>query len=254
MRARPGGRPVPPERPAGQPGRAAARARLRLALSVLGLLGLTVLLGPVAVLVRRQWQPLVDIDQSVTQAAERAVGASPALLDFFLVTTHLGDPLLMTALTVLTLLLLLRGGQRRLALFVLVARLGSLVLSQGTKNVVDRARPVFDHPVASAAGASFPSGHALGSTVFYTSTALVLLPLVPRAWRPALLVTALTVPLVVSASRVMIGVHYLSDVTAGFLLGLAWVAVCTAVFATWRAEEGRPVEPLTEGLEPELAE
>lgn len=254
MTPRPGGRPLLPAGPVRSPGRAAARARLRVALSVLGLVGLTLLLGPVAVLVHEQWRPLVDTDLSVTRAAERAVDASPALLDVFLATTYLGDPLLMTVLTVLLLGWLLREGHRRLALFVLVTRLGALVLSQGTKDVVDRARPVFLDPVAQAAGASFPSGHALGSTVLYTSSAVVLLPLVAARWRRLLLVTALAVPLVVSASRVMIGVHYLSDVTAGFLLGLAWVAVCTAVFATWRAEEGRPVEPLTEGLEPELAE
>ncbi len=237
-----------------RPGRAHVRARLRVLLSVLGLVGLSLLLGPVAVLVHEDYGPLVRTDRAVTEAAERAVHDSPALLHAFLWVTHLGDPLVITVLTVVTLALLLRYGRRRLALYVLVARLGSLVISQVTKEVVDRARPVFADPVASAAGASFPSGHALGSTVFCSSTAVVLLPLLARRWRPLLLVLAVTIPLVVSASRVMIGVHYLSDVTAGFLLGLAWTAVCTAVFATWRAEEGRPVEPLREGLEPELAE
>jgi len=62
---------------------------------------------------------------------------------------------------------------------------------------------------------------------------------------------AVGVPLVVAATRVILGVHYLSDVTAGLLIGWGWTAACTALFTAWRAQEGRPVAPLEEGVEPE---
>jgi undecaprenyl-diphosphatase len=64
---------------------------------------------------------------------------------------------------------------------------------------------------------------------------------------------AFGVPVLVAATRVVLGVHYLSDVTAGLLIGWGWTAACTALFTAWQAEEGRPVEPLEEGLQPEAA-
>ena len=68
-----------------------------------------------------------------------------------------------------------------------------------------------------------------------------------------LLLMAVVVPLVVAATRIVLGVHYVSDVTAGLLIGWGWTAACTALFTAWRAQEGRPVEPLEEGIEPEAA-
>lgn len=58
----------------------------------------------------------------------------------------------------------------------------------------------------------------------------------------------------IGASRLLLGVHFLSDVLAGHLLGIAWLAGATAIFETWRVERGRPrSHPLEEGVEPEEA-
>lgn len=229
------------------------RAGVRLGLALLGAALLAVVLGPVALLVDGEWAPLVDLDSETTQAAEAAVRDSPALLAAARLLTHLGDPVLVTVVTVAAVVALLQRGRRRAAVFLTVARVGSLVLSQGTKAVVDRARPAFDDPVSTALGASFPSGHALGGTTFWLTTALVVLPLAPRRRRRLLLVGAVLVSLVVCATRVLLGVHYLSDVTAGFVVAVAWTAVCASVFALWRSEEGRPVHVLDDGLDPEAA-
>lgn len=225
------------------------RAGLRLLLAVGGAAALAVALGPVAVLVHDRWGPLIRIDTAVSRAAERAEEASPLLRSAALTLTHLGDPLPVTLASLLTVVVLLAVGRRRAALFVAVARIGSLVLSQVTKEVVGRARPVFETPIASADGASFPSGHALGGTVFWLTTALVVLPLVPRPRRRLVLAAAVAVSLVVAATRVLIGVHYLSDVVAGFVVGVAWTAVCASVFALWRHEEGRARPVLEEGVD-----
>ena len=246
----PGLRP-PPRAPggAGDVARPAERARLRLVLALVGTVLLALVLGPVALLVHDSWTPLVDLDLRVSRAAEGLDGSAPGLLSAARVLTRLGDPVGITVASVVGVLLLLAAGRRRAALFVLVARVGSLVLSQGTKTVVDRARPVFDEPVATAFGASFPSGHALGGTVFWLTTALVLLPRVRPGLRRPLLAVAAVVPLVVGATRVLLGVHYLSDVVAGTVLGVAWTAVCASVFALWRAEEGRPADVLEQGVD-----
>lgn len=231
----------------------AERAGLRLGLGLLG--GLLVVLAavPLALLVRSQYDPLVHLDTSSSQAAEQLTAGSRVLLRLAQGTTLLGDPVLMTGLTAALALWLWRSGRGRIALYVLAARVGAMVLSTGLKLAVDRARPVFDQPIATAFGASFPSGHALGSSAFYSCAAVALLPLVRPGLRRALLVVAVVLPLLVAASRVLLGVHFLSDVTGGLLLGFGWVAVVTTVFAAWRSDEGRPVQPLEQGLDPEAA-
>ena len=216
---------------------AAPRAGGRL---LLGLLGALVVLGaavPLGILVRAEHPGLVEADLDASRAAEGATRSSDALLLAAKAVTLLGEPVLLTVGAALLALLLHRTGRSRLALFVVVARAGAMVLSSGLKLIVDRARPVFDEPVATALGASFPSGHALGSAAFYAMIAVVLAPRLDRA--TLLLLGAAAVAVLVAASRVLLGVHYPSDVAAGLLIGWGWVALCTAVFAVWRAEEGK---------------
>jgi membrane-associated phospholipid phosphatase len=225
---------------------AAERARGRLLAGLLGGLVVVVAAVPLGILVRAEHPRLVEADLEASRAAEQAVGDSAALLLAGRAVTLLGEPVLLTVVAAVVALLLHRSGRRRLALFVVVARAGAIVLSQGLKLAVDRARPVFDEPVATALGASFPSGHALGSAAFYATAAVLLQPYVRRA--ALLLLAAVLVSALVAASRVLLGVHFPSDVLAGLLIGLGWAALCTAVFAAWRADEGRPVDVAEEGI------
>ncbi len=224
----------------------AARAGGRLLLSLLGVLAIVLVTVPLAVLVRARYAPLVALDLDVGRAAEGASAGSSVVLRTAEVVTLFGDPLLITVAAMVLVLVLAARGRVRLALYVLAARAGALVLSQGLKHLVDRARPVFDVPVATALGPSFPSGHALGSAVFWTTTAVLVLPHVRRD--RLVLLGAVLVAVLVAASRVFLGVHYLSDVVGGLLLGLGWAAVCTAVFVAERAERGRPVDVPSEGI------
>ena len=222
---------------------AAERAGARLALGLLGALAVVVATVPLAVLIRADHPGLVEADLEVSRAAERATASSDVLLATAKAVTLLGEPVLLTVAAAVLALALHRSGHRRLAAFVLVARVGAMVLSTGLKLAVDRARPVFDEPVATALGASFPSGHALGSAAFYATLAVLLLP------RRAPLVVAALIAAAVAASRVLLGVHFPSDVTAGFVIGCGWVALCTAVFAVWRREQGASADVVHEGIE-----
>ena len=224
----------------------AARAGARLVVGLLGVLAVGVVAVPLALLVRGGYGPLLELDRDVSAWAEQAVSDSTALLRVAQAVTLLGDPIGITVAAAAIALVLWRRGHGRLALYVVAARVGALVLSQGLKHLVDRARPVFDAPVAEALGPSFPSGHALGSAVFWTTGAVLL---VPRLHRPRLLLAGgVLVAVLVAASRVLLGVHFLSDVTGGLLLGLGWAAVCTAVFVLERADAGRPVDVEEEGI------
>ena len=94
----------------------------------------------------------------------------------------------------------------------------------------------------------------MSSLVCYGALLVVFLPLVaPRARRWCVAVTALWV-LAIGVSRLALGVHYVSDVLGGYVLGAAWLTGSVAMFEVWRAERGRrPTQPLEEGLDPEEA-
>lgn len=143
---------------------------------------------------------------------------------------------------------------RRLALFVLVTVLGSSLLNNLVKLVVNRARPHLSDPVAVAAGKSFPSGHSQAAIVGYGVLLAVFLPIIPRRWRPVAAAAGAVMALLIGFSRIALGVHYLSDVIGAFLIGTVWLIGMASAFRTWRREEGKPVADLDEGLEPEHRE
>src|SRR5690606_34861520 len=94
---------------------------------------------------------------------------------------------------------------------------------------------VIEWGVPYTASAAFPSGHALLSMVLYVALAYIVHRLAPSRWMGllAIAVTAILV-LLVGASRVYLGVHYPSDVLAGYLVGFAWAIFCsTAVEILW---------------------
>ena len=222
------------------------RAGTRLALGLLGAFSVALVAVPLALLVRQEYPPIIDADRSVTRAAESAVEGSSLLLTLARLTTLLGEPTLLTVLAVVLAVVLWRRGEGRLALFVVVTGVGANVLAYGLKLAVNRSRPVFDTPVSTALGASFPSGHTLGAAVFFTASAVLL---APHVHRPRLLLAVgLLLACLVAASRVLLGVHYLSDVIGGLLLGLGWTAVCTAVFRAWRGADGKPAAALEHGV------
>ncbi len=80
---------------------------------------------------------------------------------------------------------------------------------------------------------------------------LVLLPAVPARWRRGVTVVGICVIVLVGLTRIALGVHFVSDVVAGWLLGAVWVALTATAFRGWRRAEGRPLLPVERGLEPE---
>ena len=110
------------------------------------------------------------------------------------------------------------------------------------KVVVGRARPVLPEPVAAAPGLSFPSGHALGATIGCCLFLLMGLRYLSRRGRIVAVIAAALIVCVVALSRVVLGVHFVTDVVAGIMLGSVWVAVTTWAYVAWRRETGQPVK------------
>lgn len=101
-----------------------------------------------------------------------------------------------------------------------------MLLNVAVKNVFQRARPHWDEPLVQLATYSFPSGHAVASTVFWGMVcALAFTHTRSRRWRAVAFALSATMIVLVCFSRVYLGAHYPSDVVAGAALGLAWVLV-----------------------------
>jgi undecaprenyl-diphosphatase len=190
---------------------------------------------PLAVMARIGWSALTSFDRAADRHAHSLVLAHTWLLTSARDLTHLGDPVVVTLGAVVVALLLWSAGWRRPALYVLLVRLCAVVTAYVLKESVRRARPVLAHPVAHATGFSFPSGHAAGSAAFYGSVAIALAGVVPTALRVAIGVLP---PVVVATTRVLLGVHFPSDVVAGLVVG--W-AVALLVAAAVQPEAGRRV-------------
>ncbi len=205
------------------------------------------------VLVTLEWAPLRSLDLSVSLELNEVVGASGPAAAVLRTGTDLGDPLVTAGvLTVLTIVLLVRR-LPRLAGWVAVTGLGLAVLDPLVKGLVGRDRPSLPIEVATAPGQSFPSGHALASFAMFTILLLVTLPAVPRGRRRWALAAVVAVVVAVGFTRVALGVHYVSDVLAGWGLAAAWVSTTALVFRARLVPDEEGARPLREGLEPHAA-
>ena len=231
------------------------RFPVRLGGAAAGLLLVAVPGSLLVISVVGRWAPLASWDTSVAESVHRVALEHASLRAVAGGITHFGDTVTRAVVTVLGVGLLLRRGAIRSAVFLgTVVPLGSLIGTL-TKLAVDRARPVLPEPFAHADGTSFPSGHAMGSTVLYGALLLTALPLLPAAVRPLVRWLAAALVLAVGVSRVVLGVHYPSDVAGGWLIGLAWLLVAVMIFNRWRVETGEPPveDPTKTGIEPEDA-
>jgi membrane-associated phospholipid phosphatase len=142
-------------------------------------------------------------------------------------------------------LLLLVLGRRPAAGFLLAVMLGELALEGIMKPLCHRARPPLHERVFFD---SFPSGHTLAATILVGVLLCLWLPRCRRRWQRTLAwVGALTWPVLIGASRVYLGRHYVSDVLGGMLLGAAWVLLCRGIVAAVARRAARvSEEPMTE--------
>ncbi|MGW7450773.1 phosphatase PAP2 family protein [Streptomyces sp. NPDC054787] len=185
-------------------------------------------LGTVLTVLVVGWRPLLSYDEQVARDLHAHAVAHRGLTHAMRVLTDwVWDPWTMRALAALACVLLWRRGDRERALRVAVATIAATVVQQGLKALVGRERPVWSDPVDSAHYAAYPSGHALTATVV-CGLLLWLLPRPAPTWAPVAWTVAAVSVLGVGFTRVYLGVHWLSDVVAGWLLGVTLVALATS--------------------------
>ncbi|MDT7597493.1 MAG: hypothetical protein QOJ06_3039 [Pseudonocardiales bacterium] len=176
-------------------------------------------------LVAAHWPPLLTGDQAADSAAHVDVLAQPWLLAAARAATTAGDSDVVNVVAAAVAIALLIIRFWRGAVLVVIARIGELASTTAVKDLLTRPRPTLLNPVDHAAGYSFPSGHAAGAAAVYGALVVLVLPRAIRWARALLLAAGTSLICAVAASRVLLGVHYPSDVAAGAALGLAWVGI-----------------------------
>jgi membrane-associated phospholipid phosphatase len=193
------------------------------------------LLGALLILAGSLWAFGQIVDEQIvegqTATDERLADwlhgrATDPFTDVFRAITWTGNFLTLLVVTLVAVVVLWRRRERTDAVFVAFAFLGGQVLSNGMKLGFRRERPFFADPLATESTFSFPSGHALVSLAVYGALALLLARRISSHRRRGLLLaaTAAWVALI-GFSRLYLGVHFLSDVLAGFAAGAAWLAL-----------------------------
>lgn len=218
------------------------RFGLRLAVGLVGTVFAGTGFALLLVLVRAGWPPLRSLDVATAHAFRRIDDSHPDLVRAAETISRVFDPnVFRVALTLVAVVYLVRG-ERRHAAWLLVTVFGGAGLGLAVKLIVGRARPVLANPVSAAPGWSFPSGHALGASIGCCLLLLLGLRFLSRRGRVAAVGAAVLVVCAVALARVVLGVHFVSDVVGGALLGICWVSVTTWAYAAWRRETGQPVE------------
>src|ERR1700704_6395233 len=207
---------------------------LQARLSPEGYLGLHLPVGLLVSLAGGWW--FADIAEDVSRNAatrlfdERVASwfhehATPALTQIMRVVTFFGSVVFVTvASSCIAIFLIVRKWWYPLLLLTLAVGGGSL-LNILLKHFFHRQRPVLENPLLTLTSFGFPSGHTMGSTLFYGVLAVFVAQSVPT-WRRRVLafwIAALAVALV-GISRIYLGAHYLTDVVGAVAVGLAWLA------------------------------
>ncbi|HKG38982.1 MAG TPA: phosphatase PAP2 family protein [Conexibacter sp.] len=200
---------------------------LALTLALVAILGGGLVLAALAVVVRST-HLLASLDSSAAEWGDRH--ASGWSHDGLTLVTDLGETWTVVVVAVVVALVeLKRTRSRWVAPFLLAVILGDKLLTESVKQLVDRARPALE-PVAATLGPSFPSGHTSTAAAAWAAFALVAGRWWGRRAWPALAGVAVGIAVAVAASRVLLDVHWLTDVLGGLALGWAWFAACAIAF------------------------
>ena len=171
----------------------------------------------------------LGLTAGIDRALLLALAPPRALVPLASAVTWFGDSLTRAAITALAALVLLIGRDSRRAVALVLIGVAGAALDSAVKTLVARPRPDLLPHLDRVTSASFPSGHAANGAILYLALAL----LAPPPYRRAALAVAAALVLAIGVSRVVLAVHWPSDVLAGWALGLGWLLL-------WRQALSRP--------------
>lgn len=192
----------------------------------------------------------IEVDEDLARfdialAESLRAHVSPATLAFFSNLTRLGDSAVLIGLgSLVAFVFLLRRQWLHAGAWIVATSLGG-ALNWVLKALFERSRPAHDTLVVTATGWSFPSGHASGSLLVYGLLGYFVVRHTPAAWHIPTALLAVALVVFVGFSRVILQVHYFSDVLAGYTFAAAWVALWVAGLEAVRRATTSPADPST---------
>lgn len=168
-------------------------------------------------------------DQQVGQWFDAAGLQVVALREATLVWHYVGGPIgtfALMAVATIWLLVLKRWGW---AAYLVVCAVGGLMIAETMKHLVARARPAWPDPTIIETGGSFPSGHSMGGIYAWTTVGVVLIYLMRRPLGTIFGWCLIVFGVLMAPSRLILGVHWPSDVVAGWMFAIGWVLLVSAV-------------------------
>jgi undecaprenyl-diphosphatase len=223
-----------------------------VALGLLAVIAAAALVGWLLSTVDSQ-RGFASFDESAAEwGASHATSASTTALRWI---THLGGTaLLIPAMAVVGLVVAYRHRRHDhprwgVLGFLLATGVGIVIVNNTLKWIVDRDRPPVEH-LAGAGGSSFPSGHSAAAAACWAAIALVAARKLPAGTRRWAAGAAAAIAVAVASSRVLLGVHWLTDVIAGVIVGWSWFFVVALVFGGRLQRFGHPAEQVAEQAAP----
>ncbi len=214
----------------------ATRLGLHIALGALLLIAAAWLFGAIAEDVVTG-DRITQVDVALAQWLH--AHASAGLTRWMLLVTDLHSTVAVSVYSAVAGIYFLLTHRRRWLAALAVCMAGGLALNVAMKLAFHRARPVFDQPLLTLTSYSFPSGHVLGGTILYGLIVVWVFARTPKpGWRLLAIGLAAVAIALVAFTRLYLGVHYLTDVGAAFLEGIAWLTLSLGALAErWRAAD-----------------
>lgn len=178
-----------------------------------------------------------SIDVAVAAAMPEVRAAAPWLVPVSLLLAVLGSRLAALPLVLVVGTLLWARGERRWAGWLVACGVGGWLLTEAVKVTVRRTRPPGE--LVDTVGWAFPSGHTTAGICSWVALGVAALAVLPRPWNRWLGGAAVTVGLLMGPSRWVLGVHWFTDVLAGWLLAGAWVLTVSAAASPLHPAGGR---------------
>jgi membrane-associated phospholipid phosphatase len=196
-------------------------------------------LALLAAAVRTGFAPLRELDTTVSEALYAGDDRSRALDVLLEVLTAPGLSVFRYVVAVPVLVWLVRRRDWRTVVWLVVTAVFIRHVTSALKEYFDRVRPPFEEGGAGYHSFSFPSGHASGIATLVTGGLLLAWPLLGPAGRRRWAALGVLLVLLVGLTRMWLGVHYLSDVVAGWSLGVGWTVLTAVVFGVLPARRER---------------
>lgn len=230
------------------------------AVGVFLLIGLFVVLGAAGLFALLAWRVRAGDTQSFDEAVLLWMNshATPWLDVAALEVTTLGAGVVLWMLVAVASAFLWVNRHHYSVFLLWIAVLGGGLLNSTLKSLFERPRPeLFPWRTPHVGQSSFPSGHSMGAMAAYATLAYLIARLEPTPiLRHLTFAVAAVVVLLIGMSRMYLGVHYPSDVIGGFIIGLAWAALCALTIEAIQYFRGRKpgIEKIEKAPEPQSAQ